>query len=103
MTWVYILRCADNTFYVGHADDLESRLQLHRAGLGARHTALRLPVDLVYKEQCRSKQSAVKREQQLKRWSAKKKAALIRGDFDDLRHLSRCLDRGRRRGNRAEL
>lgn len=89
MPWVYILRCGDNTFYVGHADDLESRLRLHRAGLGARHTANRLPIDLVYKEQRVSKQSALKRERQLKRWSAAKKAALIRGDLAELKRLSR--------------
>jgi len=45
MAWVYILRCGDNTFYVGHCEDLEARVDWHRAGLGARHTALRLPID----------------------------------------------------------
>ena len=50
MAWVYILRCGDNTFYVGHSDDPEVRLQWHRSGRGSHHTALRLPVDLVYKE-----------------------------------------------------
>ena len=97
MPWVYILRCGDNTFYVGHADDLESRLRLHRAGLGARHTAKRLPVNLVYQEQCASKPLALKRERQLKSWTAEKKAALIRGDVGELQRLSRC-HRTRNRG-----
>jgi len=45
--WVYILRCADNTFYVGHTHDIDARLRWNRAGHGARHTAVRLPVDVV--------------------------------------------------------
>ena len=89
MAWVYILRCGDNTFYVGQSSDLEARMQWHRSGLGSHHTALRLPVDLVYKERCSSTRSAIERERQLKRWSAEKKAALIRGDLAELRRLSK--------------
>jgi predicted GIY-YIG superfamily endonuclease len=89
VTWVYILQCADNTFYVGHTDNLASRLRWHRAGFAARHTALRLPVELVYKEEHPSTQSAVRRERQLKRWSGQKKAALIRGDLAEVKRLSR--------------
>jgi putative endonuclease len=89
MPWVYILRCGDNSYYVGHTDDIESRLHWHQLGLGANHTALRLPVDLVYTEQCVSTATAVNRERQLKRWSAQKKAALIDGDRVLLKQLSR--------------
>jgi predicted GIY-YIG superfamily endonuclease len=87
--WVYILRCGDNTFYVGHSDDLKSRVRWHRTGLGARHTARRLPVDLVYKERHPSTLAAVERERQIKRWSAEKKAALISGDLAELKRLSK--------------
>jgi predicted GIY-YIG superfamily endonuclease len=89
MPWVYILRCGDNTFYVGHTDDLASRLRRHRLGLAANYTALRLPVDLAYTEEFPSLEAAVHRERQLKRWSAKKKAALIAGDRTLLRQLSK--------------
>jgi predicted GIY-YIG superfamily endonuclease len=89
MPWVYILRCGDNTFYVGHSDDVASRLNWHRSGLGANHTSMRLPVDLVYTEQCPSSKEAIIRERQLKRWSADKKAALIAGDQKRLKQLSR--------------
>jgi putative endonuclease len=41
MPFVYILRCADNTFYIGHTQDLASREALHNSGAGADHTALR--------------------------------------------------------------
>jgi predicted GIY-YIG superfamily endonuclease len=89
VAWVYILRCGDNTFYVGHTDDLAARLRWHREGLGARHTALRLPVDLVYREEHPSTKSAVLREAQLKRWSGRKKAALVSGNRDELKRLSK--------------
>jgi predicted GIY-YIG superfamily endonuclease len=89
VAWVYILRCGDNSLYVGHTDDWRFRLRWHRAGFGSRHTSLRLPVELVYKEEHPSTQSAVRRESQIKHWSAKKKAALVRGDFAELKRLSR--------------
>ena len=89
MSWVYILRCVDNTFYVGHTDDVASRLQRHRLGLAANHTALRLPVDLAYTEELPSLEAAVQRERQLKRWSAEKKAALIAGNRPLLKQLSK--------------
>jgi predicted GIY-YIG superfamily endonuclease len=75
-------------FYVRHTDDVASRLQWHRAGFGARHTALRLPLELVYTEEHPTTQSAVRRERQLKRWSGDKKTALIRGDLAALKRLS---------------
>jgi putative endonuclease len=89
MPWVYILRCGDNTFYVGHSADLPSRLHLHRLGRGSLHTALRLPVDLVYEEHHESISDAVARERQLKGWSAEKKAALIAGDLRTVKRLSK--------------
>ena len=89
MSWVYILRCGDNTFYVGHTDNVQSRLRWHRAGHGARHTAARLPVDLVYSERCFSTEAALNRERQLKRWSGEKRAALISGNIAELEFLSR--------------
>jgi putative endonuclease len=83
--WVYILRCGDNTRYVGHTASITARLRWHKTGRGANHTALRLPVDLVYSEQLASIDAAIKRERQLKRWSAQKKAALIQGDTASLK------------------
>jgi putative endonuclease len=93
---VYILRCGDNTFYVGHTTQLDTRLNQHITGTGAQHTARRLPIDVVYIEECESIDIALNRERQLKRWSAQKKAALIRGDFGTVRKLAK-----RRRPTRA--
>lgn len=91
MPWsVYILKCADNSYYVGHTADLEKRLETHQNGKGAAHTAKRLPVVLMYHEAAGSKTAAMKRESQLKGWSRAKKAALINGEFQTLKTLSRC-------------
>ncbi len=89
MPSVHILRCADGTFYVGHTDDVASREKTHNDGFGSRYTAARLPVQVVYAESCTSLQAAVSRERQLKRWSAKKKAALVAGNLASLKSLGK--------------
>lgn len=89
MPFVYILRCADDTFYVGHTDDLATRTKTHQLGLGAGYTAARLPVRVVYSEECPSHTEALHREHQLKRWSGRKKEARIAGDLESLKRLSR--------------
>ena len=87
MAFVYILQCADATFYVGHTENLASREQTHNDGKGAKYTAARRPVRLVYAEEHSSAGSAIARERQLKRWSHKKKGALVVGDRAALRAL----------------
>ena len=89
MPWVYLLRCADNTLYVGHTYDLVGREKAHNDGLGARYTAKRLPVRIVYSEEHHSIESAIARERQLKGWTTSKKEALIAGDPRSLKRLSR--------------
>ena len=86
---VYVLRCSDRTLYVGHTNDLDRRLQVHNAGHAVAYRAGRRPVRLVYTERCGSQEDAVRRERQLKRWSGKKKEALIAGDVATLKRLSR--------------
>jgi predicted GIY-YIG superfamily endonuclease len=70
-------------------DDVASRVRTHNDGFGSRYTAARLPVRVVYSESCASLQAAVSRERQLKRWSAKKKAALVAGNLANLKSLSK--------------
>ena len=89
MTFTYIVRCADDTLYVGHTEDLASREQTHNEGKGAKYTAARRPVHIVYAEEHSSAGSAIARERQLKRWSNKKKEALVLGDCAALRSLGR--------------
>jgi predicted GIY-YIG superfamily endonuclease len=87
--YVYILRCADRSYYVGYAQDIEKRLKAHSDGRAAPYTARRLPVHLVYSEKHESIESARKRELQIKRWSRKKKEALFRCDMADLKKMSK--------------
>jgi putative endonuclease len=85
---VYILRCADKSFYVGHTRNISNRLKAHKDGLGASYTSVRRPVTLAYTETHETRLEAVRRERQLKRWTREKKEALIRGDLDRLHALS---------------
>ena len=89
MPFVYLLRCADGTLYVGHTDDLASREKTHNDGQGAKYTADRRPVQMVYAEEHATFRSAITRERQLKRWTAGKKESLVAGDSATLKTLSR--------------
>ena len=89
MAWVYILRCADASLYVGHTDDLDARERTHNEGRGGSYTASRRPVQVVYSERLPSLHDARRRERQLKRWSGRKKEALVAGDSSKLKRLSR--------------
>ena len=94
MPIVYILRCADGSYYVGQTRNLKRRLEAHRSGLAASFTRDRRPVRLVYFEPQPTAPDAALRERQLKGWTRAKKEALIRRDLDALHGLSR------RRGTR---
>jgi predicted GIY-YIG superfamily endonuclease len=86
---VYILHCADGSFYVGSAQDLEARLKAHNDGRGAAFTFKHRPFRLVYSESFISRLEALTRERQVKRWSRAKKVALISGDLKKLKSLSK--------------
>ena len=73
MAFTYIVRCADDTLYVGHTEDLASRERTHNDGRGSVYIAARRPVRMVYAEEHVSVVDAIAREHQLKRWSTKKK------------------------------
>jgi len=87
--FVYILKCCDRSYYIGVTSDLKKRLKTHNTGKGADWTARRLPVELIYEEQHDTKSKALKREKQLKGWSRTKKEALINGELELLRKLSK--------------
>lgn len=78
MHFVYIVRCADGTLYSGYARDPRAREKAHNTGRGAKYTAGRLPVSLVYAEACETVGDALRRERQLKRHTRARKEALIR-------------------------
>ena len=77
--YVYLLRCSDHSLYVGESSNLAAREQCHNEGRGGKYTADRRPVRIVYAEEHGSKQDALRRERQIKRWSRQKKELLVRG------------------------
>ena len=75
--YVYILRCCDGTLYTGYTDDPERRVKVHNAGKGAKYTRSRLPVELVYREECEDKSAALRREAAIKGLTRADKLKLI--------------------------
>jgi putative endonuclease len=75
--FVYLLRCADGSFYCGWTFEVEKRLEAHRAGRGARYTRSRLPVELAAVFEVADAASARREEARIKRLSRREKLALI--------------------------
>ena len=76
--FVYILKCADGTLYVGSTNDLAKRIIQHNtAKAGAHYTKIRRPVELVYSETVETLSRALKREAEIKLWRRDKKIKLI--------------------------
>ena len=80
--FVYMLRCADGSYYVGSAtgEDLSKRIAEHQAGAYPGYTFTRRPVELVWSEHFVQITDAIAVEQKIKGWSRAKKQALISGD-----------------------
>jgi len=88
--WLYMLRCADGSYYVGTTRGrLEARIAEHQAGSFDSYTAHRRPVTLVFDQYFERAEDAVSAERQVKGWRREKKEALIRNDFAVLPRLSR--------------
>ena len=92
MPVVYFLRLRSGMLYVGTSTDLEQRLADHTSGQAGRTTALDPPMSILRVEVFDSFAGARAREAQLKKWSRAKKEALIRGDFEALKSLSKSRD-----------
>ena len=75
--YVYVLECADGTFYTGYTTDVERRVAEHDAGEGAKYTRGRTPVELVYTERFDSRSAAMSREYELKQLSRPAKERLV--------------------------
>ncbi|NOU08522.1 MAG: DEAD/DEAH box helicase family protein [Nitrospira sp.] len=86
---MYLLECSDGSLYTGSTTNLRIRLQQHKDQEGARHTAVRGPVKLVYYETFDRIDAAFAREKQVQHWSREKKIALIKGNINLLKQLSR--------------
>ncbi|RMH61088.1 MAG: GIY-YIG nuclease family protein [Calditrichaeota bacterium] len=90
--YMYILECADGSYYTGSTTNLKRRLAQHQAGEGANHTKNRLPVKLVYFEEYPGIDTAFYREKQIQGWSRKKKEALINNTPEKLHELAKCMN-----------
>ncbi|MFC4720954.1 GIY-YIG nuclease family protein [Geojedonia litorea] len=83
--YVYILKCADTTYYTGMTSDLTKRVMEHQSGkYKDSYTYARLPVELVYYTDFTNVEMAIDVEKQIKKWSRAKKEALINKEFDRL-------------------
>ena len=87
--WIYILKCADGSYYTGHTNNLEKRIAEHQMGEVPGYTSKRRPVTLAFCEEMQSRRDVFSRERQVKGWSRKKKEALIQSDWEQLSKLSK--------------
>ena len=87
-SWFYILRLKSGSLYPGATKDLSQRWKDHQAGTACRTTKCDPPTAFVYQEEHETFSDARRRESQIKRWSGKKKEALVSGDKDRLRDLA---------------
>ncbi len=92
--WVYMLQCADDSYYVGHTENLDIRIRQHNSRQVGGYTASRLPVKLVFSQDHPTREDALSAERRIKGWSRAKKEALIRGDWAEISRLAKSRSRG---------
>ena len=83
-----MLRCSDGSFYTGHTDDLEYRIEQHKDASIPCYTSTRLPIELVFSQDCPTRADAIILERQIKGWSRAKKEALIVQNWKKIQELS---------------
>ena len=72
--YIYMLRCKDGSYYVGHTDSIEKRISEHQQGKISGYTSTKLPVDVVFfVEQFTTRGEAIAAERKIKGWSRKKR------------------------------
>ena len=88
--FVYVLRCSDDSLYVGVTSTLEQRIAQHHEGtFPGCYTFRRRPLSVVHVSEFAAFDEAFAAEKKLKRWSRAKKEAFVRGDFGELHWLAR--------------
>ncbi len=93
---LYILECADGSFYIGHTDDLDKRLEQHDQGKGCVYTSTRRPLKLIHSEGVETRYEALTMERKLKGWSRAKKLAYMAGDWKSVGALAKGRHRHQR-------
>ncbi|WP_422861785.1 GIY-YIG nuclease family protein [Flagellimonas sp. W118] len=90
VSYVYMLRCSDHTYYTGVTSNLEKRIQEHKTGTHVKsYTYSRRPVKLVFYAEFSDIRMAIEKEKQLKKWSRAKKEALIQENYNSLPNLAK--------------
>ncbi len=87
--FTYLLQCSDKSCYIGHTDDLKRRLAEHETGATGGYTATRRPIQLAWFEEFPTREEAKVVEAKLKKWSRRKKEALIEGHVEELKLAAR--------------
>jgi putative endonuclease len=91
MFWMYMLRCSDDSFYVGHTDNINLRIAQHEQGsIPSCHTYWRRPVELVFVQDFGTREEALAMERRVKGWSRAKKAALCQRNWKEISRLAKC-------------
>lgn len=75
--YVYVLQCADGTYYTGYTTDPDRRVAEHNAETAAKYTRGRTPVELVHCEHFETRGRALSREHEIKSLARGEKAALV--------------------------
>lgn len=90
MSYVYILKCSDDSYYTGITSNLEQRITDHNSGkFKDSYTSKRRPLDLVFYVEFTDINFAIDKEKQIKKWSRAKKEALINNEFEILPNLAK--------------
>ena len=88
--FVYIIECSDKLYYTGVTNDLERRIEEHNEGVNTKaFTFKRRPVTIKYYERFSDIGQAIEWEKQVKGWSRKKKEALFREDWEEIKKLAK--------------
>ena len=90
MGYMYILECADGSYYTGSTKNLDRRIVEHDNFLGANYTKKKHPAKLVYSEKHPRIDEAFNREKQIQGWTHRKKKALVDGELGDLKDYSQA-------------
>ena len=91
---VYILHCSDNSYYTGVTNSLTRRISEHDNGADPfSYTFSRRPLNLVFLQYFNNPENAIRLEKQIKRWTRKKKEALIEENWEKLKKLSVCKNK----------
>ncbi|MFT4756450.1 MAG: putative endonuclease [Vicingaceae bacterium] len=93
--YVYILKCSDNSYYTRVTNNVELRIKQHNEGINlTSYTHSRRPVELVFLNEFKYIDKAIAFEKQLKGWSKRKKEAIIKSNWDDLKEHAICKNEG---------